>query len=131
MIPTRRLFHRGLRAMISATFASACLGLWSIPGQAAEVRTGEQRAQLVVRYGDLNLGNREGVDRLYLRIVAAAREVCGPEDGRSLAAWSRFRACTDQAIARAVATVGSMDLADAYARKTGRRLDSRELLTQR
>lgn len=131
MIPTRRLFHRGLRAMIPAMFATACLSLWSISGHAAEVRAGEQPAQQVVRYGDLNLGSREGVDRLYLRIVAAASDVCGREDGRSLAAWARFRACSEQAIARAVATVGNVDLADAHARRAGRRFDSRQLLTER
>jgi UrcA family protein len=131
MIPIRHLFHRGLRAIIPATFAAACLGLWSIPGHAAEVRTGVQPAQQVVRYGDLNLGSREGIDRLYLRIVAAASDVCGREDGRSLAAWARFRACSEQAIAHAVATVGSVDLADVHARKTGRRFDSRQLLTER
>ncbi len=131
MIPIRRLFHRGLRAMIPATFATACLGLWSLPGHTAEVRTGEQPTQLVVRYGDLNLGSREGVDRLYLRIVAAARDVCGHEDGRSPAAWARLRACSEQAIGRAVATVGNVDLAEVHALRTGRRSDSRQLLIAR
>jgi len=68
-----------------------------------------------VSYGDLNLATEQGTQRLYERIVAAARQVCPEADPRDLSRFVRSRACRAQAIERAVNEVGSPRLAAVYA----------------
>ncbi|HUN25113.1 MAG TPA: UrcA family protein [Steroidobacteraceae bacterium] len=55
-----------------------------------------------VRYDDLNLDTRAGVEALYSRIVSAAALVCGSPDIRDLARFQMSHSCQRQAVARAV-----------------------------
>ena len=68
--------------------------------------------QVVVKFGDLNLSNRQGAATLYNRIVAAAYEVCGSFDTdiRALASYRKLDACVHKAIADAVTKVGQPEL---------------------
>ena len=118
MNTTRQTSHRSARVIISAAIAAATLGLFATIGQAA-VRPGEQVAQHVVRYADLNLDSRAGVDQLYQRIVTAAHSVCGTDQAFSLTAQVESRQCSKQAIARAVATIGSPALSSRYRGSVG------------
>jgi UrcA family protein len=70
--------------------------------------------QTTVKYTDLNVSSPEGGSALYARIQRAARQVCGPLDGRELTAKARMSACVHKAIADAVAKVGQPALFDAY-----------------
>ena len=88
-------------------------------------------ASKIVQYGDLNLANPQAVKRLYDRIVAAANEVCGWRDERSLAAFEHQRICTQQSITRAVAAVGNPALAVLHATKTGQPTERVAELTKR
>ncbi len=119
MNTTRQTFNRNARGMISATIAAATLGLFASVSQAAAVPPGEQAAQHVVRYADLNLGSRAGVDQLYQRIVAAAHRVCGTDQAFSLTAQVESRQCAERAIARAVAAVDNPALANRYRDSVG------------
>jgi UrcA family protein len=68
-----------------------------------------------VRYADLNLATEQGSLALYGRIVAAAQQVCAPDDIRNLQAVAAARSCRQQAIALAVRDVHSPMLASVYA----------------
>jgi UrcA family protein len=61
--------------------------------------------QKSVRFADLDLSRTDDTEKLHQRLHAAARQVCAPADGRSVAEKQRFRACTDDALARAVAQI--------------------------
>ena len=73
-----------------------------------------------VRYADLNLSTDAGAHTLYRRIAAAAREVCPDGDSRDLSRAAHARACQQEAIERAVRSVGSEHLAAAHAAATRR-----------
>lgn len=73
---------------------------------AAEARPRQaETVDRVVRYADLNLNNPAGIARLHARIRAAARDVCSRVERHNWLALSQARACTEQAVARAVAAV--------------------------
>jgi UrcA family protein len=119
MKATRQASLRGARGMISAAIGALGFGLFATVSQAAAVPPGEQVAQHVVRYGDLNLTSRAGVDQLYQRIVSAARGVCGTDQAFSLTAQVESRDCAERAIARAVATVDNPGLSNRYRDSAG------------
>jgi UrcA family protein len=105
------------------TFTFATLALSCLAGAATTVRAAEVSADSVptktVTYRDLNLGNSEGIEQLYRRIVAAAQQVCNELNGRSLAEKRQFSICTGESIAHAVATVDQPALTALQALKTG------------
>ncbi len=60
---------------------------------------------MMVRYGDLDLSTKQGVDLLHQRIRAAAKHVCGdgsqPGDLARVAAYHRcVRTAADKALAK-------------------------------
>ncbi len=98
------------------TLLSACVAI----GACAAVQAGEACAvaqpahtanAVTVSYRDLNLGTREGASALYARINHAARTVCAAGDIRDLEAVAGARACERAAVAQAVHTVHSEQLA--------------------
>ena len=107
------------RSLFLAALAMACLAATSTIVHAADQSSDFEAMKKTVTYGDLNLANSQGVERLYWRIVAAAQQVCGSLDGRSLERKIQFSICTKQSIARAVAAVGQPALAALHAAKTG------------
>jgi UrcA family protein len=72
--------------------------------------------QAVVKFGDLNLSNRQGAATLYNRIVTAAHEVCKSFDTdiRGLASYAKLDACVHKAIVDAVTKVGQPELFAVY-----------------
>jgi UrcA family protein len=56
---------------------------------------------ITIAYGDLELGNGLGVDKLHARIAAAAERACGQYDSRDLRARKDWRSCYDAAVAGA------------------------------
>lgn len=56
-----------------------------------------------VRFADLNLDTREGMDRLNSRIAAAVRNVCGPADNRMVREVRDMRSCRVQSAKQAFA----------------------------
>jgi UrcA family protein len=106
------------RQFVLATLAAACMAVGSTAVQAAE-KSSESEPVKTVPFGDLNLANPQGVERLYRRIVAAAQQVCDTREGRSLQAQSQEWICNKQSIARAVVAVGRPALTALHAAKTG------------
>src|SRR5688572_9151559 len=66
---------------------------------------------VVVRFNDLELQSPGGVAGLHQRIRNAAQSVCGDLDTRILALRASYAKCVDEAVANAVAEVGSSKLA--------------------
>ena len=72
---------------------------------------------ITVRYDDLNLANKAGVEALYQRIKRAASEVCDAAEGQSFGpgihrGWSQ---CYHQAVSDAVGKVNNTQLAVLHA----------------
>jgi UrcA family protein len=104
----------GARARTATAFAliAACVAV----SAAGSARAAASDAPTIkVRYADLNLATEQGSIALYDRIVAAAQQVCAPEDIRDLKAVAAARSCRQQAIALAVRDVHSPMLASVYA----------------
>jgi len=100
---------RLVTATIFGALALGC-GALSIAADRSDV------PQVVVKFGDLNLSNRQGAATLYDRIVTAAYEVCQSFDTdiRYLPSFGKLDACVHRAIAGAVTTVGEPELFAVY-----------------
>ena len=73
-----------------------------------------------VRYDDLNLSTKAGVDKLYRRISSAAREVCPDVYSRETSTVLAAQRCQTAAIARAVSQVNNPALAMLHAARPSR-----------
>jgi UrcA family protein len=80
--------------------SSAGVGTISAAESAADL------PQVVVRIGDLNLGNSRGISTAYNRLLSAAQRVCAGADSADY--WVRESAipCIIQAVSRAIDTIG-------------------------
>ncbi|HEY1725138.1 MAG TPA: UrcA family protein [Steroidobacteraceae bacterium] len=96
-------------ALVAGSILSAA------PGAAAAATPAGDVPSVVVRYADLDLTSDRGAHILYRRIQGAANVVCPQPDIRDLKAIVEAHACREQAIARAVQTVSSPQLAAIYA----------------
>jgi UrcA family protein len=76
----------------------------------------------VVKFGDLNLQNPDGVEALYRRIQRAAEKVCW--DTRDIHVLNDIakRNCKERAVAKAVSDVNNGHLTALYTRKTNKAL---------
>jgi len=89
----------------------------------AALTTGARAAdppQIHVRYGDLNINTPAGAAALLQRIRFAADRVCDFRDTRDLSVLLIVQACTNHAIAEAVATVNNPSLTAVYEAKIGK-----------
>jgi UrcA family protein len=112
---TSATLRSGARVRTATAFAliAACVAVSAAgSGRAAALA---DAPTIKVRYADLNLATEQGSLALYDRIVAAAQQVCVPEDIRDLRAVAAARSCRAQAIALAVRDVHSPMLASVYA----------------
>ena len=74
----------------------------------ALAQTSDTVPSVAVKYADLNIGSRSGVQMLLKRIEAAANTACGgAPDIRQLNQLASFEACRRSAVARAVVAVDS------------------------
>lgn len=70
-----------------------------------------------VRYDDLRLISAVGAAVLYGRLRGAAERACGSLDGKTPQLASRYRACVDDSVAKAVAQVNEPVLTRYYESK--------------
>jgi UrcA family protein len=75
-----------INCLVLAALATAFLAVTSTAVQAADT-SGSEPMKRTVTYGDLNLANPQGVERLYRRVVGAAQPVCDSLDGRCIRAY--------------------------------------------
>jgi UrcA family protein len=108
-----RLFAGGLGALICCTALAT----------AASATSALDRRSVTVFYGDLNLANRVGVERLYQRIRHAAIQVCDDPSGFATLSLRRAaKQCVNEAIEEAVRSIDNRVLTALHQEKTSRRL---------
>jgi UrcA family protein len=72
----------------------------------AYAESSDRPSSRIVRFADLNLDSRAGIEALYRRIQSAARNVCGPaEDLGSRRLSPAWQSCTREAVMTAVRRV--------------------------
>ena len=76
----------------------------------------------VVKFGDLNLQNPEGVEALYRRIQHAATKVCWDAQDIHVLTEIARRDCMEHAVAKAVSDVNNRYLTTLYTRKSSKAL---------
>ncbi len=102
----------GFKIRIAAGLAGlAMLGTAALPAAAAE----DALSQVAVRYQDLNLNTADGAERLYARIEQAAARVCPAPASYELMRYTVTVRCRREAVARAVSSISSPQLAAVYA----------------
>jgi UrcA family protein len=102
--------HTRLTATLCLAYGAATLS--SLVAAAASAAELEPLPTRTVKYADLNLSNPAGVQALYGRIIAAARQVCQLDTHTDLHLLGKEQACMKQAIDDAVRKVNSPALAD-------------------
>lgn len=99
-----------------ALIAGLCTAAPLFPGV---VSAGEPVRSVTVHYGDLNLQTQAGLQTLYARLQAAARQVCPSEGATTLSAGMSSRACRKDALSAAVGDAGIPALAALHESRTG------------
>jgi UrcA family protein len=87
-------------------------------GAAGAATSDNDPPSIVVKYSDLTLATDSGVNQLYRRITAAARQVCPDAPIRDLGMRQQVQACRNQAVARAVRQIDNSRLAALHASHT-------------
>jgi UrcA family protein len=123
--------RKNLLRVLLPSLAAGYFGLGAAVSRAADVAPGYEPTAKTVQYGDLNLGDVQGVERLYQRIVGAASEVCDGHGDRSLKNSARVQMCISESIRHAVVAAGVPQLSALYASKIGAQKTTRTALVQR
>jgi UrcA family protein len=111
------------RPRILATLATlGALGAFMTAATLAapSVASAARAPQMTVYYNQLDLSTDPGTRALYRRIVNAAETVCPSENSLILSEVAASKTCQQEAIARAVARIGSARLAALQARSLAR-----------
>jgi UrcA family protein len=116
---TFRSFSILNRSVRSIATVAVAFGL-ALAAPVAGAGTAESAPRIVVDYGDLDLTRPAGAEKLYQRLSAAATAVCGVTEKNEVHRIALARACRDQAIARAAASIKDPAFAAWYAQKSGR-----------
>jgi UrcA family protein len=103
--------RRNIRIAPLALLAAAmCLPLGAQADEPVESR--------VVSYSDLNLSTKAGLETMYARLEAAARDVCGAEPMLlELTRHKAYERCVDSTLAAAIGGARSASLAALHASK--------------
>lgn len=81
--------------------------------------------KVIVKFGDLDISKFQGATVLYLRIRAAAQNVCAPFDRGGISAKSQLDACVKKAVVDAVTRVDKPALYAVYDTRMGNTLPAR------
>ncbi len=118
----------GPQAMEETTVKSSAVAAPGVP----QIHGSRSVRHIVVTYADLNLARESGVATLYNRIEAAADTVCLPhERNGNLRMQMDHRACYDNAMDRAVESVGNLELQHMHLARTGRDVPTDEQVAGR
>jgi len=95
-----RLIRSALASLIFASIASIA----AAPAALAE--PGRMTVSVSVAYADLNLANPRGAQTMLHRLEAASDKACGGRPApRFHKQWQQYRACTNEALSKAVAEI--------------------------
>jgi UrcA family protein len=101
------------RRLLPAALVAGALAL-GLPLLAHSAETGA----VTVRYSPAALTSETGARNVYAQIRSAARQVCGQPGSRALQDQRATRECRRQAVAKAVAAIGSPTLAAVHTRES-------------
>ena len=104
----------GSRAKFALVMVGSLVGVLGF-GAASAATSESDVPAVVVKYSEGSLATDAGVQDLYRRITAAAKEVCPGGSARNLHGYLLAAKCRDQAVARAIQQVGNSRLAALYA----------------
>jgi UrcA family protein len=105
--------------LVVALFSSALCHATIGSNQSVVPEPGYEVVTQTVGYGDLNLGNSQGVATLYRRIKTAASGVCKPPLATTkFNDTSHLRHCQEQAVTQAVKDVNSVELSQLHVAMT-------------
>jgi UrcA family protein len=102
----RGLIATAVLSVLASSFTSVCAA-----GDNSDI------PRVIVKYGDLNVADRQGAATLFRRIRGAAETVCPAFDRNGLESKVRADACVHKAIADAVAKVNQPQLFAIYSEK--------------
>lgn len=113
--------RHSIRKTAGLAYALALVCSFAAAACASAPSSRDDPPHMTVKFADLNLSTREGIDTLYKRIRGAARAVCDESESNS----KRFQTgswgvCYNTAIADAVAKVNNSQLTLRHAQSTGR-----------
>jgi UrcA family protein len=101
-----------------AAASLALLAALTTGAHAGDAHAGDA-PQIHVKYADLNINTPAGATVLYLRIRAAADQVCGVRTTRELERIGPAKACAEHAVGIAVAAVNAPTLTQLYEVRMG------------
>lgn len=103
---------------ISAVVALGFGAAYASAAGAIDQPVSDGAKQYVVRFPDLDLSKMAGATALYARLRHASRVVCDPLQSREIGTAAGYRACMEQAVANAVASVNSPLLSEYHQMQT-------------
>lgn len=112
-IRIRGLIATAVLSVLASSFTSVCSA-----GDNSDI------PKVIVKYGDLNVSDRQGAAALLRRIRGAAGAVCPAFDRSGLEFKIRMDACVHRAVAEAVAKVNQPQLFAVYSEKNRTQLPS-------
>jgi UrcA family protein len=95
------MFTRRSSHFVCATLLSLGVAAGAAPAFAQEPAA----VAVTVRYTDLDLSGRDGVEALYKRLTAASRQVCHAYASRQLERQIRWRTCYQTALDGAIEAI--------------------------
>jgi UrcA family protein len=104
----------GRRAKFGLLLLGGLAGIMAA-GAAGAATPGNDVPAVVVKYSDQSLATQDGVNQLYRRLMAAARQVCPDAPIRDLGAMKQVEQCRNEAVARAIRQIDNPQLAALYA----------------
>lgn len=104
---------------------AAFAALAAAPIAATHAEGTDVRRSEMVRYGDLDLSNRDGAVTLFRRLHNAATDVCGEPGEDKYSSVPNYQRCVEHAVGDAVASVDQPVLT-AYAQARGVTVASRQ-----
>lgn len=122
MLKSTRFLSSARQALqVAVCVATGAYAALSVPAVAAEEPTLQRR----VSYEDLNLNQAEDAQRLYTRLRNAAKTACRIEPAAGAAAAREMRACTQRALADAIAQIDHPALTELHLAEDAQRLARR------
>lgn len=104
---------RILLGLVMAT-SGAAISMGAFANTNSNQIPGYTKRSITVKYSDLNLSQRSGVDTLFDRLVMAGHDVCGNLPGfgpeNLTQQWQNWRACYNHALDNAAAKIGNRQL---------------------
>lgn len=90
-----------------------------LSGHAAIAQSADEPLQKTVGFGELDLSKPIAAEQLYVRLNAAAKQVCEPVNGAQVRQKYQYRSCVNETLANAVAEINHPLLTSVYDAKGG------------